>query len=371
MDTHVLNRMFEKIYVLYINEFELTKIRPKLQKHGIMAQMFLGYDGKQHMNDYVEFCKTVSKPVLNVGSFGHLNSFKMILMDALDKGFNKILILEPDVYFCERFSERMTGYFEILKDAWDVLYLGASQNVLYKDHTWDNIKITPLHDDKFDPILGLYSAYKTLGTFAIGLDKSVLQEYYDQLAKMEVPSDVVMTSLQDKFQKCFVCYPNLICSNVSISKTTIKKNQIETMEKMRWHLIPYEFVDEVVVSVGNFKSASGWVEVEICTNSHLPTYSVEFYDEQYEKIFPTINKTSSDDNIGDNTARFFTKNRKLCVYMKTPPNNKLKLIFNGFFPDGVSVKHVDLKAFKKSKFIQMIKESKNEELKTYYKACTS
>ena len=106
---HYLNTYFDNIYLLYIDDNELNNIKPKLEKKGIIVEYFKGFNGHLEKEKYDLYLNNFNNnPVyemkpLNCGSFGHIMSFINILKDARENNYVKILILEPDIYFCEQF----------------------------------------------------------------------------------------------------------------------------------------------------------------------------------------------------------------------------------------------------------------------------
>ncbi len=299
----VLNKQFDKIYILYINNYELNRIKTKIRKRKIKVQYFKGYIGKNHMNEYIAYRKKfdnelikkysirVNIKLLNVGSFGHIKSFINILTDAITNNYKKILILEPDVYFCKNFENKFKKYTNL---DYKILYLGAFQYSFYGIRTWNNIQ-------KFNPFMkrdGYYHPYRTLGTFAIALDRSVYEDYVKCLKKMYNPSDVCITDLQSKYNKqCYVCYPNIICCDVTNSSTgTAKRNQNDYMKKLKWNLIPYDITDSIYFNTNPLKN----YKIILTVNTYFKNFiihidntiinknNIHFYKHDYHTIVYTL-----------------------------------------------------------------------------------
>lgn len=211
-----LNDHFDKIYVPFINDKELLNIKNKLNKRSINPYYYPAVVGNEKAREFsqLERCN-----IKTLGAFGHVNTFIGILSDAIDKNYNKILILEPDIYFAKDFDRLVETY---LKLDYDVLYFGASQ---YK---W-----LCIDQDNDIRERGYYKANNTCGTFAIGLDRNVFQEYLNILKKFEYPSDICLFDIHKKYN-CLVAYPNIIICDVSNSSTSESRNQISTSRKFRW-----------------------------------------------------------------------------------------------------------------------------------------
>jgi GR25 family glycosyltransferase involved in LPS biosynthesis len=343
-----LNSFFDNIYVLYIDNDEVVKITPKLKKYNIQVEMFKGVNGytSPHYNLYANSFSQKNNPdakFLNQGSYGHIMSFINILKDARTKKYKKILILEPDVYFCEGFNEKCVKY---LNSPYSMLYLGASQNKYYTETTWDYI------DTKCakDMAKGIYSAYNTLGTFAIALDSCVFNDCIDVLLKLDAPTDVSFIKLHKK-HNAQVAYPNLICCDLTHSKTSLSKNQLEFMEKLRWNL-KYDFVDELVLKT----ETNSWYEIELLINSNLPIFSINFYDNSRRSVFPEITNTTSNHYFINKTnnpelANYANRHSKAgsgssltnkkCVFYIWAKSNTTIIVLNNIFLDNYGLKKID------------------------------
>lgn len=249
---HILNAIFDNIYVLYISDDEIFSIRRILEEKNITAEYFRGCNG------YLLDPKNITNMnILKKGEYGHLNSFTMIIENAQMKKYKNILILEPDIYFCENFEHKCsTWLIPLLKMNNKLIYLGATQYKYYNEYTWPNINLN-LNS-------GIYNPYRTLGTFAVSINCSVYDELLMLIKTYSKPTDVLFTQMQEKYQKeSFVIYPNLICCNVVKSSTKNKINgrdQISFMKNVRWDLIKYNFVN--------------YFEYNLDPNMHTITFNV-------------------------------------------------------------------------------------------------
>lgn len=229
---HILNRYFNKIYVMYISEYELNRIKPKLEEKNIVVEYFLGsnvrqtpllrYEFEQYVNEHKN---NNSKHYIKMsGSYGHILSSISIIEDAVANGYWRILILEPDIYFIEDFEKKVEKY---LKMDFKLLYLGASQ------HNWSLI------DDKYKSHMAIdnyYFANMTYGTFAIALHRPAFFDYLRYLRMRIYASDACLLHLHKKWkEKCIVAFPNLIMCDVTKSLTTDRWNSQNQIAKLfRW-----------------------------------------------------------------------------------------------------------------------------------------
>lgn len=351
----ILNQYFDKIYVLYINDAELIRIKEKLNKMNIHADLFKGVNGYLEKDIYNEYKnKNNDSNILNCGSFGHISSFINIINDAIQNSYKKILILEPDIYFCTEFNERCTNYFKNIHD-FKLLYFGASQNMIYKESTWQYI------DNNYHSELanGFYYAYNTLGTFAIGIDQSIFTDLVQLLEPKKNPTDVYILELQKKYvSSCFVLYPNIICCDVSQSKTTFKKNQIEAINGLRWTL-RYDFSDLYI-----FKTeVAEWYEFELVINSAYDNYKISIMDDNNNTVMPDITKKVYSHHLFDKYNK--DKSERIFIYVKTN-SSTTKLLINYLFLDNYSIKKLNKSIVITKIPLDVLRKYKHLDIGKYY-----
>lgn len=235
---HILNSHFNNIYVLYITQYELERIKHKIQDNNIKVQYFKGVNGRATLADkfaeyYENHRENKSKTFLKtVGAYGHVHSMISIIQDAIDKKYKKILLLEPDIYFINNFQNKIKKYLTL---DYKLLYFGGSQQ------NWNNIT-----NQNVMQAIGYYNAQDTYGTFAIALDFRIFREYLDILNKMENPSDVCLCQIHKKYQKqCIVTYPNLVSCDLTKSTTVNRwRSQLELSTKFKWNGQDYQVYDK-------------------------------------------------------------------------------------------------------------------------------
>ncbi len=284
------NSRFNQIYVLYINNHELERAKSTLERLNINAKYFKGINGRNHVFDYrqykAEYIKNgiddPDKKFLTIGAYGHVSSFIKIMEDILEHQYKKVLILEPDVYFAKDFAARLdlTANLE-----YKIMYYGAFQHIFFDQETWSEIERT---DKNMMNTCGYYYANKTLGTFAVALDLSIVEEYLNMLRTYDLTSDVQLTLLQNKYRtQCQVMYPNLICCDLTKSGTSVDRKHTEWLERLRWNLIEYDFVDERTFYV----EPNVAYEMMLYVSSYLEPWSVEVYDEDGGLIYTHTGRT--------------------------------------------------------------------------------
>lgn len=333
----------DKIFVLYINQNELNRIKYKLNNLGIIATYFRGIDGKIEQKD-----KHKHKH-LSTGAYGHICSFINIIKESIKEGYKKILILEPDIYFATDFQNKISKYLDIITD-YKLLYLGASQGNYYKENTWTYL-------DQFNIISNnYYSAYKTLGTFAIIIDNSLFTEYLSLLETFEHTSDVCLVKLQDKYRdKCFVVYPNIICCDVSISTTSNRASkiiQLDTIQLCRW-FEEYDFTDCYKFTV----DSDSFYKCEFTINSYFKLYNLVILDEQFINITPMIRELK--------LLKLFSTNNNYNIYFKTI-SNTIYLKVNNIFVNDIILTKIDNLNSNHINIVSIYKVIKSD-LSEYYK----
>jgi hypothetical protein len=337
---HLLNNKFDNIYVLYINDFELNRIKPKLLDKSIEVEYFKGVIGKDDRANYVSYLKNLKKgeSQLNHGSFGHIRSFINIMKDAIKNNYNNILIMEPDIYFCKYFEQKCNRYLDM---DYKLLYLGASQNKYYSETTWEHIENT--QNDLLKK--GYYNCYKTLGTFCLGIDKSIFQEVLDELCKYKSPTDVTLLTIQSKYaNQCIVTYPNIISCDLAQSNTSISRNMIESAHQLRWNL-DYEYNDIITVNT----QINQWYLLTIDINSFLPDYKIIITD------YPEINAKNAN-ILGNNILGICILSRK----------DHISVTFQNVFINNHNIKAMAINFVKVNPVVKRVLRHKKNQFHTYY-----
>jgi len=343
MTKHIINEYFDNIYLLHISQRELDKINPKLTKKKIDVQYFRGYNGKANEQEFdlylrIHRARKRSNPsirLLTPGAFGHINSMINILKNAIKKKYKKILIMEPDIYFCKDFEDKLFAFGKLaslgslrergepsearsplaIKETYKILYLGAYQYKFFGQETWPWIE--KHYSTQMEA--GYYHPYKTLGTFAVALDHSIFREYMELLEQKNMTSDVYLTKLQYKYRNdCIVCYPNLICCDLTRSSTTSGKNQKKSMKNLRWNIIPYDLVDHYAMkTIPKMK-----YRLELTINSFFPQF--EIYIISLPKVIE-INSTNMSKYIKKSSKEVKNKKNLQIIFTAQSSNTILSL----------------------------------------------
>ena len=112
-NTHVIHAFVDHIYVLYVSPCECIRIKNLLNKKGITAEYYQGVNGHSDLFDeFDDYVKDNKGHIKTVGGFGHIHSFIGIIKDAIKHNYKNILILEPDVYFSNKFDDVIERYLK-------------------------------------------------------------------------------------------------------------------------------------------------------------------------------------------------------------------------------------------------------------------
>jgi GR25 family glycosyltransferase involved in LPS biosynthesis len=164
-------------------------------------------------------CCNPNQQIVNKAQLGCLLSHLQIIIDAYNKKYRNILILEDDIIITDIYDKKINQIKNLISHPFNILYLGASQ------HSWKNINIDNV----------IYKAKNTTGAFAYIVDQKFYKTLIEHLKFLNKPVDVYYSDLQKKYtMKVF--YPNLIISNLNISNIGQKRNNESWFKKFRWSI---------------------------------------------------------------------------------------------------------------------------------------
>jgi glycosyltransferase involved in cell wall biosynthesis len=179
-----------------------------------------------------------SKFIDSAGAVGYIISYIRIILDAKQRGFKKVLLLEDDVLLRRNFRAHFARFIGRVGPDYKVLLLGASQ------YGWDSVDVPRAETE------GYYLArpLDTCGSFAIAVDLSIADDLIDELLSFEGPFDhIPLGSIYEKFfGACYVAYPNIVIPDVSDSHIRGARDQLTHSKKMRWRLEDFDYPFERV-----------------------------------------------------------------------------------------------------------------------------
>jgi len=176
-----INEFFDKVYVINLKRRldRRMEILEELENFEIDAELFEAVDGQEHdWREYFSVYPIATGHDLDNGGIskniaGLAKTHQLILQDAIDKEYDRILILEDDAEFAEDLPEAFGRVVAELPEDWDMLYLG-SQNFIELPKPYSTL---------------LGRTCSTLGLHAIGISKKAYQELLDSI-DFKYPVDI-------------------------------------------------------------------------------------------------------------------------------------------------------------------------------------
>lgn len=256
-----INEYFDRIYVINLRrrQNKLVEITQKLKRLNISVEIIEAIDGYEepHIDEYEAYknnamgyknahpeeIKLNRKLIYSPGVWGHLKSNRLILKDALAKGYEKILILEDDVMFMKNFHHEFKNFIGIISGkSWKFLYLGATQA------SWD-IPGSIIYPDKslktFQPDQPFYHPVSTFGSFALAIHHSQFKGIINKIDEMNCPFDWIFKLSFNQFsEQSFVAQPNLIIAGNAESDNRPEKitseQKLLALTRRKWDLTKYD-----------------------------------------------------------------------------------------------------------------------------------
>ena len=207
-----------------------------LEKLKIYAQRFPAIDGKkpdvaQQWREYRRKFKRTR--IDNACAYATMLSHRAVWSDAIEKGYERIMVLEDDVFFHKNFQREFTKKIAEMPAEWKLLYLGASQ------YFWTEGKgLVKSFNANVDP---WYVVRQTCGTYAYGAHRSTLQDLiaFSNCALDNVDNSCLSAVCTKYAGQCFVFYPNLIIADVRDSDIRPGRNQEWYAKQRRWKMENY------------------------------------------------------------------------------------------------------------------------------------
>lgn len=176
------------------------------------------------------------KSELSIGVFGYLLSQARVFRDALKRGYQRILVLDDDVFFCTDAADRLQRIHRVLPGDMKLLALGTSE---YADRNSDRFSRAKLseHGDLYRPLPG-----ETCGSFAVIYDRSCFQELLSTIEGLDGTYDnVVLGSLYSRYpDQCLAVSPAICIPDVGDSDIRPNaRTQATHSRKMQWEFARY------------------------------------------------------------------------------------------------------------------------------------
>jgi glycosyl transferase family 25 len=134
----ILNNYFDKIYVISLERAKDRHAFIKRNLIGLNYEFYWGVDGRnwsyeslieKGQYDFRKACEIRGNDKgLILSEIGCALSHRGIYEDMLSKGYEKILVLEDDVYLDESSEKELESALYELPDDWELLYFGHQNN---------------------------------------------------------------------------------------------------------------------------------------------------------------------------------------------------------------------------------------------------
>ena len=245
-----INSMVDNVYVLNLERdlFKYEILKRKLDKKGIRHERFVGVDGysgdlssekrEESFRDVLNAYRD-SELFLSIARFGSNNlsggkgayrtsgamgavlSYLKIFENAIKNKYEKILLLQDDIYFHKQFEDLfLERESEIRRSA--IFYLGATEwHQAMRLEKW----ASPNWSREHHKYGHYWATSRTMGMFAVMVDKKVFQPFLDLLRFKFFPDDQALALLgKEMFNgESLVSYPNLVIPDTQQSHTTDRK----------------------------------------------------------------------------------------------------------------------------------------------------
>jgi GR25 family glycosyltransferase involved in LPS biosynthesis len=204
-----VNDFFDKIYCINLpNRTDKWKeCEIEFQKHSLIVERFDAKRGKQTGH-------------LTPGEVGLIETNIDIFRDAISKGYKKILILEDDVVFHEKFNEKFESKIDVLPDDWETLHIGGN-------HFFHMGEFKSINNNYDFPING--STYRQIDhdicktfwsqtTHAVGINHIIFEKVLEAALKMDRQIDNVYCEFQRSgLHKTYAFIPSICLQRPSVS----------------------------------------------------------------------------------------------------------------------------------------------------------
>lgn len=260
-----INIFFDKIYILNLESRvdRWEHMKRQCSENGIYnIKRFIAVPGREepHFTEWKTYQKTPMTGVEKVkyqrrgiaspGSWAILKSMWLMLREAMEMGYERILVFQDDLLFHKKFSQLFSQNVKIVPKTWKMWYLGATQ------HNWNHVHFQKGVKQHWDVKDGLDSIragqYAPLGTadgaFAVGIHCSVFQELMDLIIHFIFPFDSgPLKEVQKKYtHDVVVCFPNLVIADIRDSDLRGARDLNAFSHRFRWYLPQYNIVDGAV-----------------------------------------------------------------------------------------------------------------------------
>ena len=210
-----------------INNFELVEAVNGYSDD--MIKLYDQYRGRKYYG-------TISSP----GAIGLLHTWKNLMKECIEKNYNRVLILEDDIYFHKNYNKILEDHVRLF-DTYNVVLLGGNQE------RWDPVQIEQIKKNTFYE----YSKDKwccTYGTYGISLDQTAIRVIYNSIKDglhEETPTIDVQINILIRSGKLsgVVMHPYAIIPETRDSDNMKEREMDEISKSRKWILTDYNCID--------------------------------------------------------------------------------------------------------------------------------
>lgn len=179
------------------------------------------------------------KAVASSGALGYLETYIAILKEALEHGYERVMIFDDDALFHRDFVGRFSRAASRLPADWQVFMLGAMQ------FNWDPTWVKFVGDDLY------HCMGSSVASHAVGLTRPAMEDLLQHCLRRDMPLDIgALSYLQrERADLCFVAYPNLVIQESSESDINTSSHLEEgnrKSNKFRWTLEDFEWTKQLI-----------------------------------------------------------------------------------------------------------------------------
>ena len=237
-ENYKINYIFDYIYIISLkkNNEKRDRCMKQLLKYNINNYEFFDAINTVTSNKYnILYDEVIKHFDVNFitynfprGALGCLLSHLKILLDAKEKKYNSILILEDDFVLKNNFEQEYLRIVPYIPENWDFIYFGKKQgyncevNEIFKDKYDSKCYNTKhINDEVYTP------NYITWATHAICIKNTIFDDLINEYNILKSPVDLIIMNIYHKFN-FYVLYNDLfITSFDSDIRTCDEENELK------------------------------------------------------------------------------------------------------------------------------------------------
>ena len=216
------------------------------KRFGLKSARIQAVNGKTQLGKWKPEYGVLSK-FWNHGAFAYCLSYRIAIVNAMQQGYENILVMDDDCVFQENLWDVLDKAWNDLPDEWHMLYLGAN-------HGNPTPVAMPTEQDRIGDYL--YRMKGSMGSHAIIINKICFPVILNFLTSPYAPLDSFFANYQ-RFFPCYITYPGLasqLPGKSDIIDTEVNYTNdwgidyINHIQTRRSNKTPNEILEEVLTS---------------------------------------------------------------------------------------------------------------------------